>query len=313
MQRIDLSETKKISGAPFVATVGFFDGVHIGHQHLIEQMKDEARRIGLPTAVITFPVHPRKVLQADYQPALLCGYKEKLAKLADTGVDYYIELPFTSEFSQLSAKEFIHSVLRNKIDVHTLLVGHDHRFGYNRFDDFFAYQQYGNEVNMHILQATELQFDGEGVNSSKIRKLLGMGNIQHANTLLSYRYTVSGKVVEGYQVGRTMGFPTANIRAWEPYKVIPRLGVYAVRVHIQSVVYDGIIYIGKRPTFNNDSEMSMEVNIFDFNDNLYNQSLAVEFVDFMREEIKFDSLAELKEQIHRDKETAIRKLGISSP
>lgn len=308
MKRIDLSETKKINDIPFVATVGFFDGVHIGHQYLIEQVKAEAQRLGLPSAVITFPVHPREVLQADYQPTLLCGYEEKLEKLANTGIDYCITLPFTRELSQLSAREFIHNVLRNEMGVHTLFVGYDHRFGHNRESDFSEYERYGNEVEMRVLQATELQVNGENVSSSRIRRLLQSGDIRTANALLSYSYTISGKIVEGYQVGRTIGFPTANIRTWERYKVIPQLGVYAVLVHIQNTVYEGMLYIGRRPTLNHDSEISVEVNIFDFDADLYNQSLTVEFIDFIRGDMKFDNLKLLKQQIHRDKEAVMRIL-----
>lgn len=302
MIRIDISETKRINDAPLVATVGFFDGVHIGHQHLIEQVKAEAQRLGLPAAVITFPVHPRKVLQADYQPMLLNGYEEKMERLSATGIDYGISLPFTRELSQLTAQEFMHTVLKNDIGVHTLLVGHDHRFGRNRENDFSAYKRFGNEVGLRVMAATELQENGENISSSKIRNLLKNGDIRKANAFLSYHYTMSGKIIEGYQVGRTIGFPTANIRAWEPYKVIPQLGVYAVLVHIQNVVYQGMLYIGRRPTLNHDSETSIEVNIFDFDENLYNQSIAIEFVDFIRGDIKFDTLEQLKEQIHRDKD-----------
>jgi riboflavin kinase/FMN adenylyltransferase len=306
--RIDLSKTNKTDGVPLVATVGFFDGVHIGHQHLIEQVKSEARRANLPAAAITFPVHPRKVLQADYQPALLCGYEEKLEKLALTGIDYCITLPFTREFSQLSAKEFMGQVLKNEIGVHTLFVGYDHRFGHNRENNFSEYAQYANEVDMSILQASELQMNGENVSSSKIRKLLQEGEITAANSLLSYNYTISGKIVEGYQVGRTLGFPTANIRTWERYKVMPQPGVYAVLVHIGSAVYGGMLYIGKRPTLNFDSEISVEVNIFDFDADLYNRSLTVEFIDFIRADMKFENTKKLVQQIHQDKETVLTRL-----
>lgn len=308
LERIDLPLNEKINNGSFVVTLGFFDGVHIGHRYLIEQVKEEAKRLSLPSAVITFPVHPRKVLQKDYQPALLCGYDEKLEQLATTHVDYCISLPFTIELSQLSAKEFIHDVLKERIGVHTLFVGYDHRFGHNREDGFSQYLQYGEEVGMNVVQAQELQIAGEGVSSSKIRTLLKEGNILKANELLSYNYTLSGKIVEGYQVGRTIGFPTANIRAWERYKVVPALGVYAVRVHIKDEEYEGMLYIGTRPTLHQDSEISVEVNIFDFDGNLYNQSLTVEFIDFIRADMKFDGLHALVAQIHKDKRAVKERL-----
>lgn len=301
MEIIDLSVAKTPADLSFVVTAGFFDGVHIGHRHLIEQVKAEAARRNLPSAVITFPVHPRKVLQTDYRPALLCGYEEKLEQLATTGVDYCISLPFTVELSQLSARDFMASVLKEKIHANTLLVGYDHRFGHNRRDGFDDYRRFGRELGMDVLPASELQHGGAGVSSSKIRHLLKEGSVVAANSLLSYNYTLSGKIVEGYQVGRTIGFPTANIRAWERFKVVPALGVYAVRVHLRGEVYGGMLYIGTRPTLHADSEISVEVNIFDFSGDLYDQSLTVEFVDFIRGDMKFPDMQRLVAQIHQDK------------
>lgn len=284
-----------------MASVGFFDGVHIGHRHLIKQVKEKARELGLPSAIVTFPVHPRKVLQKNYQPALLCGYEEKLEQLSTTQIDYCISLPFTQELSRLSAREFMGDVLKKQIGVHTLFVGYDHRFGYNREEGFSAYQSYGEQLGIQVIQAGEYQVEGENVSSTKIRLLLKKGEIQQANSLLSYNYTLSGKIVEGYRVGRTIGFPTANIRSWERFKVVPELGVYAVLVHIRDIIYEGMLYIGTRPTLHDDPEISVEVNIFDFSGDLYNQSLTVEFIDFIRADRKFDAMEELVTQIHKDK------------
>ena len=310
LEHIDLSNNKKINDGPFVASVGFFDGVHLGHRHLIKQVKEEAKRLNLPSAVITFPVHPRKVLQKNYQPALLCGYEEKLAHLAATNVDYCISLPFTPELSRLSAREFMQEVLKDRIGVHTLFVGYDNRFGHNREDDFPDYERYGKELGMNVVRALEYLVDGEKVSSTKIRTLLKKGEIQRANSLLSYHYTLSGKIVEGYRVGRTIGFPTANIRSWERYKVVPALGVYAVLVHIRDIIYEGMLYIGTRPTLYDDPEISVEVNIFDFNGDLYNQSLTVEFIDFIRADRKVDDMEELAAQIHKDKLWVLERLKI---
>lgn len=309
MKFIDFSKDTKNETTPLVATVGFFDGVHIGHRHLIEQVKAEAQKTGLPSAVITFPVHPRKVLQKEYQPALLCGFDEKVSQLATTGVDYCISLPFTHELSLLSANEFIGTILKQRLNVHTLFVGYDHRFGHNREEGFAEYLQYGKEVGLNVVQASELKYEDENVSSSRIRRLLKAGEIMKANSLLSYNYTLSGKIVEGYQVGRTIGFPTANIQAWERYKVVPELGVYAVFVHIGDVTYEGMLYIGTRPTLHSDNEISVEVNIFDFDGDLYNQSLTVEFIDFIRADMKFDSMDALVRQIHKDKDSVKKRLN----
>lgn len=308
MERIDLSGSKKINDGPFVSSVGFFDGVHIGHRHLIKQVKEEARKLGLPSAIITFPVHPRKILQKNYQPALLCGYEEKLEQLSTTHIDYCISLPFTQELSRLPAREFMDDVLKKQIGVHTLFVGYDHRFGFNREEGFTEYKKYGDEMGMNVIQADEYQIAGENISSTKIRSLLKKGEITQANSLLSYRYTLSGKIVEGYRVGRTIGFPTANICSWERYKVVPQLGVYAVLVHIRDIMYEGMLYIGTRPTLHDDPEVSVEVNIFNFSGDLYNQSLTVEFIDFIRADRKFDTMDELVAQIHKDKSLVLTRL-----
>ena len=309
MKFIDFSKDTPYQIPPLVATVGFFDGVHIGHRHLIEQVKAESQNLGLPSAVVTFPIHPRKILQKEYQPALLCGFEEKVAQLETTGVDYCIALPFTQELSRLSAKAFMEKILKERLNVQHLFVGYDHRFGHNREDGFPEYRQYGEEVGLRVMEASELKCDGEDVSSSRVRRLLKAGEIMKANALLSYNYTLSGKIVEGYQVGRTIGFPTANIQAWERYKVVPELGVYAVFVHIGKVIYEGMLYIGTRPTLHNDNEISVEVNIFDFDGNLYNQSLTVEFIDFIRADMKFDSMEVLVGQIYRDKENVKKRLN----
>ena len=309
MELIDLSKKERIEHRPLVATLGFFDGVHIGHRHLINQVKAKAKQLNLPAAVVTFPEHPRKVLQQDYQPKLLCGYEEKLEQLETTGINYCISMPFTVELSQLTAKTFMEKVLKEKINVHTLLIGHNHRFGHNREEGFPDYVEYGKELGIDVIQASELRFEDHHVSSSQIRRLLSEGKIKLANKLLSYNYKFSGKIIKGYKVGRTLGFPTANIQAWEKYKVIPALGVYAVFVRFENEIYKGMLYIGTRPTMQNDNEISMEVNIFDFEGDLYNRSLTVEFVDFVRPDIKFDSVKSLVEQIRKDKIAVIEKLN----
>ncbi|HCM20510.1 MAG TPA: riboflavin biosynthesis protein RibF, partial [Porphyromonadaceae bacterium] len=226
---------------------------------------------------------------------------QKLDQLETTGIDTIISIPFTIGLSQLTAKEFITGVLKDQIGVRTLLVGHDHRFGHNREDGFPEYRKYGEEIGMEVIQAKELRIDGQEVSSSQVRRLLKAGDILKANELLSYNYTLSGKIVEGYQVGRTIGFPTANIRAWERFKVIPRLGVYAVLVHLRGMVYEGMLYIGTRPTLHHDNEISVEVNIFGLDEDLYNQSITVEFIDFIRGDIKFENIDRLVQQIRADK------------
>lgn len=297
-------------GQAFVATVGFFDGVHVGHRYLIEQVKEEAQRRGLPSAVVTFPVHPREVLQLDYRPLLLNEFEEKVSLLASTGVDYCISLPFTEALSRLSAGDFMCRVLKRALWVDTLFVGYDHRFGRDRVEGYEEYARHGKAMGMKVLLATRFPVDGEGnVSSSLIRSLLQSGNIKDANRLLSYRYTLFGTIVEGNRVGRTIGFPTANIQLREPNKVVPAKGVYAVRVRLKDdEVYSGMLYIGTRPTFYQESLVSVEVNLFNFDGDLYGQSLSVEFIDFVRGEVKFNSKEELVARLHRDKEEVMKML-----
>lgn len=306
MRIIDLKNEVPKPG--MVATMGFFDGVHLGHRHLINQVVQEAKRLGKESAVITFPVHPRKVLDKNYQPPLLCGFDEKIDQLATTEIDNCLVLDFTKELSQLSAKDFIQKILKNEIGVDTLFVGYDHRFGKNREEGFDHYHEYGAEVGIQVVQATKYLFGKQTVSSSQIRYLLAQGDISLANTFLSYNYTITGKIVEGYKMGRRIGFPTANIQIWEKYKVIPTDGVYAVRVHIGEDVHDGMLYIGNRPTLHDDSQTSVEVNIFDFDDDLYNKTLTVEFVAFVRPDIKFTGVEPLIAQITKDKNIVREKL-----
>lgn len=305
MQIIDSKHT--VEHPSLVATIGFFDGVHLGHKYLIRQLKDIAANKNLPSAVITFPVHPRRVLNSEYQPALLCGYEEKIERLSHIGIDYCVVLDFTPEMSKMSAKDFIQKILKEKLNVDSLLIGYDHRFGHNREDGFEQYQLYGKSVGIDVIQALELDANNH-VSSSRIRRLLGEGDIHKANQLLAYNYTISGKIVEGFKVGRTIGFPTANIRIWEDFKVVPAFGVYAVFVHIGEKKYPGMLYIGKRPTLHNGNDISLEVNIFDFDGDLYGKGITTEFIEFVRPDEKFENLDILKEHIQRDKENVAKIL-----
>ena len=298
----------RLKGKELVATIGFFDGVHLGHRFLIDEMKEIAKARNLPSAVITFPEHPRAVLHADYQPKLLNSSEEKLQQLETTGVDYCIVLDFTIELSRLSAKEFITSILAKSLHVKTLLIGYDHRFGHNRSEGFEDYVRYGKEIGIEVIRAKAYTSNIEienvpnvPVSSSEIRKLLQAGNVAEAAYLLTYPYQLLGHIVSGYKVGRTLGFPTANIRVDEPFKVIPGIGVYAVWVEVEGERYKGMLYIGDRPTLNNGKDISMEVNILDFSGDIYNDSIRVSFVQYVRGDIKFDSLEELKAQLEKDR------------
>ena len=293
---------------PTVATIGFFDGVHLGHRYLINQVKIAASQCGWCSSIITFPVHPRQVIQSDYQPQLLSSPEEKIELLSQTGIDNCILLPFTQELSKLTAYEFM-QLLYDKYKVRMLVIGYDHRFGHNRAETFEDYCRYGRELGIHIMQATAYTQEQDKVSSSAIRRALLSGDVMTAQKYLGYNYFLEGTVVSGYQVGRKIGFPTANLRVDFPYKLIPSIGVYAVRVQVAGQQWKGMLSIGYRPTINNGNDLSIEVHILDFQGDIYNQKMRLEFIEFLRPEIKFDSIDELIAQMHKDKEETIKVLG----
>ena len=292
---------------PSVATIGFFDGVHLGHRHLINQVKMAASLNGWCSSIITFPVHPRQVIQSDYQPSLLSSPEEKVELLGTTGIDNCILLPFTRELSQLTAWEFM-QLLYDKYKVRMLVIGYDHRFGHNRAETFEDYCRYGRELGIHIMQATAYTQEQDKVSSSAIRRALLSGEVSTATKYLGYNYFMQGTVVSGYQVGRKIGFPTANLQVDFPNKLIPAIGVYAVRVSVNGQSYRGMLNIGHRPTLNNGTDLSIEVHILDFEGDIYHQPMRIEFVDFLRPEAKFHSTEELALQIQKDKAATIKIL-----
>lgn len=290
---------------PIAATIGFFDGVHLGHRFLLDQLKNIAQSRSLPSAVITFIDHPRRVLDEEFQPALLSSYEERLQRFAETGIDYCIPIEFTKEMSKLTAKEFMQTVLKDKFNVKVLLIGYDHRFGHDRKDGFVEYLEYGREMDMIVIRGNELD-TGEYVSSSRIRELLHEGEIEEASKLLTYNYTLTGKVIEGQKVGHAIGFPTANIEINNPFKIIPSNGVYASYIYIEGKKYKGMLYIGKRSTLYNSGERSIEVNIFDFDENIYGKEITVEFLSYFRRDAKFSNIEILIRQLKMDEER-IRK------
>ena len=294
---------------PSVATIGFFDGVHLGHRHLINQVKMAASLNGWCSSIITFPIHPRQVIQSDYQPSLLSSPEEKIELLASTGIDNCILLPFTHELSQLTAWEFM-QLLYDKYKVRMLVIGYDHRFGHNRAETFEDYCRYGRELGIHIMQATAYTQEQDKVSSSVIRRALLSGEVSTATKYLGYPYFMQGTIVGGYQVGRKIGFPTANLQVDFPNKLIPAIGVYAVRVSVNGQDYKGMLNIGHRPTLNNGTDLSIEVHILDFEGDIYHQPMRIEFVNFLRSEAKFHSVDELVLQIQKDKEAAIKILEL---
>jgi len=300
MQIIYQSEINKLP--PCAATVGFFDGLHAGHRFLIEELKATAKIQNLKSVVITFAVHPMKILNSGFRPEILTTLPEKLTQLKTTGIDTCIVLDFTISMANLSAYEFLETILKEKFNVHTLLVGHDHRFGHNRTDGFPEYKKYGEALGMNVISCLQYNTNiDKHISSSEIRNALKKGEIEFANRLLTYEYSLNGRVIEGFKVGRTIGYPTANISVSDPDKLIPAIGVYAVRVNWNSSSYKGMLNIGHRPTLDNGNTISIEVHIIDFKEDIYNQLLEVNLICKIRDEQKFKNIDELKEQLQKDK------------
>ena len=290
-----------------IATVGFFDGVHAGHRYLIDELKTLAQSKGLRSVVITFSKHPRKVLNSEYQPQLLTSLPEKTAQLNSTGIDECVVLDFNLELAQLSAYDFLETVLKEQFHVTTLLVGHDHRFGHNRNEGFDEYKKYGDMLGIEVIQAQRYNTpENQHISSSEIRLALDRGNIEQANTLLTYPYSFEGRVTNGFKIGRKIGFPTANLVPLDADKLMPPFGVYAVRVFWNGSIYAAMMNIGTRPTLDNSYHVTNEVHILDFNQDIYNQTIKVEFLHKIRDEKKFNGIDELIAQLSNDRETVIK-------
>lgn len=304
-----IRDASAITPEPCVATIGFFDGVHAGHRYLIQQVKEIAVAKGLHSALVTFPAHPRKVMNASYHPELLTTPEEKISLLSNIGVDYCLMLDFTPDVSRLSAQEFMARLLKERYQVKCLVIGYDHRFGHNRSEGFEDYVRYGQEIGIEVIRAHAYKGNieiGEApnipVSSSLIRRLLHEGEVGLAARCLEYDYYLDGTVVGGYQVGRKIGFPTANLKIDDPDKLIPADGVYAVWVTFDGQTYMGMLNIGVRPTVDNGPDRTIEVNILHFHSDIYNKSIRLTFVERTRPELKFSSMEELIVQLHKDAE-----------
>lgn len=290
-----------------VAATGFFDGVHKGHRKVLSLLCEVARKEGKKSAVISFWPHPRSVLQQQaYNLRLLNSLEEKKELIRELGVNKFITIPFNKEFSKLSTEEFLR-LLKEKYEVSTLIIGYDHRFGHDHISQKEMIQ-IAESIGIKMLRVDEFIVGRHIISSTKIRKLLQAGDILNANAFLGYRYGLKGVVVSGQKVGRTMGFPTANMAVYDPLKILPADGVYSVFVEVLGQVYIGICNIGIRPTVADNNERTIETHILDFNEDIYGLDIKIEFVDKIREERKFSSLGMLKEQLSKDKEFAYHLL-----
>lgn len=308
MKTIFLNEPQHSPLPPTVATIGFFDGVHRGHRFLIDHVRHVAQASGLASTVITFDRHPRQVLQQDYQPRLLTTLSERLLLLSKTGIDQAVVVSFDRETAQLSARDFMQQVLRDRLHVVKLVIGYDNRFGHNRTEGFDDYVRYGQELGIEVIHNPAFTIDGIQVSSSVVRSFISEGEITLANRCLGYPYTIVGRVVSGFKEGRQMGYPTANIDPATVEQLLPPRGVYAVQARLEQTVtlHPAMTNIGTRPTFDGDRE-TIETFIFRFRDDIYGKRLALSFVERIREEKKFDNVTLLVQQL-KDDEKQIEQL-----
>lgn len=296
-----------------VAATGFFDGVHAGHRAVLQVLKDTAREEGEESAVITFWPHPRNVLQQDASDfRLLNTLDEKRQLILDYGIDHFHVVPFTRDFSQLSTTEFMKEYLVDRFHVDTLVIGYDHRLGRSSTASREELAALAASVGLRTRIVEEVHCGERKVSSTQIRNALASGDVKAAAEMLGYNYSLHGVVVSGNRLGRTMGFPTANMELYEPLKMVPADGVYAVEVETLGQRHGGICNIGTRPTVTQGNARTIETNIFGFNDNIYGLDIRIWFIQRLREEIRFSSMEELRQQIERDKAQAAAALPVSN-
>lgn len=304
----DISQMPKIRNA--VVTTGTFDGVHPGHRTILYRLRQIAERIEGETVLITFHPHPRTVIQPEFtELKLLNTPAEKEELLAQTGLDHLLIIPFTLEFSQITAEEYIREILVKTIGTKKLVIGYDHRFGRGRGGSFRELREMAPRFGFEVEEIPAIEAEGITVSSSKIRQALQAGEVDMAADLLGYRYPLTGRVTEGDKLGRTLGFPTANLSVPDPLKLIPADGIYAVFAETGGKTYRAMVHIGPRRTLN-DPEKRIEVNLFDFEGDLYGKDVTLRFVKRLRPELKFENLEELAGQMKMDKLHALEIFGI---
>lgn len=303
----DINDFEQVPHA--VVTIGTFDGVHRGHQEILRNMVNRAKEIGGESVVVTFYPHPRQVLSHDSGIRFISTQEEKIAHLEALGIDNLIIIKFTKEFAAIPSEDFIKDYLVKNIQPAVLIIGYDHHFGKGRTGDFGMLYELGSQYHFKVEKIQEQDVDNVAVSSTKIRHYLENGDIKHANMLLGYEFSYTGKVVHGQQVGQKMGYPTANIEVSEEFQLIEKQGVYATFAEIDGKSYPAMTYIGKRPTMDDNRPQSIETHIISFNGTLYDKEIKIRFVDFVRDDKKFDNFEALKRQIGIDEQQIINILN----
>ena len=284
-----------------IVTIGTFDGVHLGHQQILKQLIDTSRKSKLKSVLLTFFPHPRMVLQPDISMRLIQTIQEREKALQKTGLDYLVIHPFSTEFSRLSADDYVKQILVEQLNVRKVVVGYDHRFGRNRTASLEDMYHYADIHEFEVIEINAEKIESTAVSSTKIRKAIDEGNIELANTYLGHSFTIEGMVIDGDKRGRELSYPTANIDLQNPHKIVPKQGVYLVKSNLEDRIIYGMMNIGTKPTFNA-AMPSIEVHFLDWNGNLYGQAVQVELLKWVREERKFNTVEELQTQIQADEQ-----------
>ena len=303
---------KKINGidnfsinSESIITIGTFDGVHKGHQKILKKLITESKKLNLKSIVLTFFPHPRTVLNPNYALKLINTIDERSRLLEKSGINTLITHPFDKNFSQLSPEDFVKDILVNKLNIKKILIGYDHRFGKNRTAGIKDLKKLGLKYNFKVIEISAQEQNNVSISSTKIRNSIIQGKMKKAKSSLGYDFSLKGKVIKGNEIGRTIGFPTANLEIEEDYKLIPKNGVYLIYTKLEKQVFFGMMNIGVKPTLELKKE-SIEVNLFDWKKDIYGEFLEVFILDYIRDEKKFDSLIDLTDQIKIDKKTCLK-------
>ena len=293
-----------------VLTTGTFDGVHKGHRAILREVVNHASQVSGESVLLTFEPHPRKLLFPDQPLGIITPLSEKMQLITATGIQHIVVVPFTKEFASLSAQEYIRNFMVDIFHPHSIVIGYDHRFGHDRKGDIKLLEYYADEYQYELIEIPAQLIEDAAVSSTKIRHAITDGHMEEASHMLGRDYALKGTVVHGNKLGRKLGYPTANLRPLDPDQIIPALGIYAIRATHNGISYNGMLSIGYNPTVTDKKERRIEANLFHFDQEIYGQTLEVQFIKKLRDEQKFDSLEALKAQLHLDKEAVSLLIGI---